>query len=84
MTERVKVLQTELDQTQDKTASVEQFVALVKKYTEVEELTPKIVNEFIRRIIVYAPDKSSGKRTQKVKIIYNLIGDVPKQARKTA
>lgn len=80
---RVKVLQAELDKAQDKAATVERFVALVHENLEVEELTPKIVNEFIRRIIAYAPDKSSGKRTQKVKIIYNLIGDTPKQVRKT-
>ena len=27
-----------------------------------------IVNEYIKKIIAFAPDKSSGKRTQKVKI----------------
>lgn len=82
--DRVKVLQAELDKAQDKAANVERFVALVRKYTELEELTPQIVNEFIQRIIVYAPDKSSGKRTQKVKIIYNLIGEVPMREKRTA
>ena len=53
-----------------------QFVALVKRYTEVQELTPTIVNEFIERIIVHAPDKSSGHRVQDVEIVYNLIGKV--------
>lgn len=82
--DRVKVLQAELDKAQDKAANVERFVALVRKYTELEELTPKIVNEFVQRIIVYAPDKSSGKRTQKVRIIYNLIGEVPMREKRTA
>ena len=84
LTERVKVLQAELDEAQGKAVNLDRFISLVHENLELAELTPKIVNEFIRRIIVYAPDKSSGKRTQKVKIIYNLIGDVPKHARKTA
>ena len=84
MTERVKVLQAELDEARGKAVNLDRFISLVHGNLELAELTPKIVNEFIRRIIVYALDKSSGKRTQKVKIIYNLIGDVPKHARKTA
>lgn len=35
-----------------------------------------IVNEYIKKIVVYAPDKSSGKRTQKVKIYFNFVDDV--------
>ena len=38
------------------------------------ELTPEIVHEFIDKIIVHAPDKSSGKRLQEIEIIYNHIG----------
>lgn len=82
--DRVKVLQAELDKAQDKAANLDRFISLVRENLELEELTPKIVNEFIQRIIVYAPDKSSGKRTQKVKIIYNLIGEVPMREKRTA
>lgn len=52
------------------------FAALVEKYVDIPELTPTIVNEFIKKIIVHAPDKSSGKRTQKVEIIFNFVGEV--------
>lgn len=33
------------------------FVELVRKYTEVRELTPTIVNEFIKMVIVHAPQQ---------------------------
>ena len=56
--------------------NVDQFLALLEKYVDIPELTPTIVNEFIKRIIVYAPDKSSGKRTQKVKIVFNFLEEV--------
>ena len=53
--------------------NVDQFLALLEKYVDIPELTPAIVNEFIKQIIVYTPDKSSGKWTQKVKIVFNLL-----------
>jgi len=77
LTARVAVLQDQLDKAQEKAAGVEKFLALVRKYTEVQELTPAIVNEFIQRIEVHAPDKSSGHRTQAVDIQYNFIGQAP-------
>ena len=41
-----------------------------------EELTQTIVNEYIKKIVTYAPDKSGGKRKQKVKIFLNFVDDV--------
>ena len=52
------------------------FIALTQKYVDVEELTQTIVNEYIKKIVVFAPDKSSGKRQQKVKIYFNFVDDV--------
>ena len=34
------------------------------------------VNEFVKKIIVHAPDKSSGHRRQKIQIIWNFIGEL--------
>ncbi len=48
---------------------------LPKKYEEVAELTPAIVNEYIQKIVVHAPDKSSGKRRQRVQIFFNSLGE---------
>ena len=56
--------------------NVDQFLVLLEKYVDIPELTTTIVNEFIKQIIVYAPDKSSGKRTQKVKIVFNFLEEV--------
>ena len=60
---------------QDK-ADFNNFAAVIRKYVGVKELTPKIVNEFVKKIIVYAPDKSSGHRRQEVQIVWNFIGEV--------
>ena len=36
----------------------------------------KKINEYIRKIIIHAPDKSGGKRRQKVEIFFNFVDDV--------
>lgn len=74
---RVKVLTAELEQEQEQAVNVTQFIALVKRHTDLQELSPSIVNEFIERIVVHAPDKSSGHRTQEIRIKYNLVGVLP-------
>lgn len=69
----------ELDKVQSDTARVEQFLALAQKYTDFSELTTPMINEFIDKILVHAPDRSSGERVQEVEIFLKFIGkfDVP-------
>ena len=54
---------------------VSQFMELAKKYTDFSVLTVPMINEFIDKIVVYAPDKSSGERVQEVEIYLNFIGN---------
>ena len=67
-------LQKNIQQEEKQTVQVERFLAVVKKSTDLTELTPEILHEFIDKIIVHAPDKSSGRRLQEIEIIYNHIG----------
>lgn len=62
--------------------NVDRFLSVVRRYTEIEELTPAIVHEFIDRIIVHEPEQERGDRRQKVEIIYNNIGAVDRLALK--
>ena len=68
-------IQSELQQEEKKSVDVKRFLAIVKKYTDLTELTPEILREFIDKIIVHAPDKSSGRRLQEIEISYNHIGE---------
>lgn len=70
----IESLHMELSQEEKQRVNVKSFLSTVKKYTEIPELTPEIVHEFIDRIIVHEADKSSGKRIQEIDIIYNHIG----------
>ena len=65
-----------VDQQMELEDNLDAFLALTEKYVDVRELTPTIVHEFIKKILVYAPDKSSGKRQQRVRIFFNFLDEV--------
>ena len=76
LTTSVQTLRKELAAAQESTGNAEKFLRLVRKYTEPKELTTVMVHELIDKIIVHAPDKSSGERIQQIDIRYNFIGEV--------
>ncbi len=61
-----------LDTAEQKSADVTAFIRAVQKYEHITELTPEIMHELIEKIIVHAPDKSSGHRTQYIEIHYRF------------
>jgi hypothetical protein len=56
--------------------NTDQFIKLVRRYTEIPELTATILNEYIEKIVVFEADKSSGRREQRVDIYFNFIGKI--------
>ncbi len=77
LTERVTVLRRELETAKEQSDGTDKFLRLVRKYTEITELTPEIVRTFIEKIIVHEKEKVDGKRRQIVEIIYNCVGAIP-------
>lgn len=52
------------------------FLDIVKKYSEVEELTIDTLNKFIDTIIVYHRETIDGMTSQKIEIFYKMIGNI--------
>ena len=65
-----RCLETETDRTED----LQRFISKVKQLTEIRELTPELIHQFIDRIVVYAPKYLDGKRHQVVDIFYSGVG----------
>ena len=61
-----------IDTAEQKSADVTAFIQVVQKYENITELTPEIMHELIEKIVVHAPDKSSGHRTQEIDIYYRF------------
>ncbi len=59
------------------TENLETFIDRVKTYSSLEELTPYALRELVKAVYVEAPDKSSGKRKQKIHVVYDLVGFIP-------
>lgn len=70
----VAMLRNEIETQDDKTANVLAFVEKVKRYTEITELTPAIVNEFIDYIMVSKKQVIDGKTVYPIDIYYNGVG----------
>lgn len=60
------------------------FLKIVRKYSNIEELTTELLHEFIDKIIVHHyKEKVFGETIQRVEIYYKMIGQVqiPKLSR---
>ena len=55
----------------------ERLIQRVHKYEDLDELTPYALRELVKAIYIEAPDKSSGKRHQGIRISYDLVGFIP-------
>ncbi len=84
LTTRIRELQEVLEKAKEQSDNVTRFMRIVRKYTEINELTPEIVREFVEKVIVHEKQVIDGKRTQAVEIIYNCVGAIPDFAQEEA
>ncbi len=74
--EKVKSEQQKVDTYEQNMSDFNSFSAIIRKYVGIKELNSTIVNEFIKKIIVHAPEKVDGKWVQKVDIVFNFVGEI--------
>lgn len=89
---RVSELRTFIGEAKEQRLNAESFLSMVRKYSEITELTPEIVRAFVEKIEVQQLEKVPGSRTKKqtIVIFWNFIGAInipdyiPEQQKKTA
>ena len=92
MSEKYEQEQAELEQAiaqgeqelaayQESEVNVDQFLELIHRYTEFNELTTPMMNQFVDKVIVHQAEKIDGERMQEVEIYLNYVGkiDIPQQ-----
>lgn len=52
------------------------FATIIRKYVGITELASTIVNAFIKKIVIHAPEKINGKCFQKVDIVFIFVGEI--------
>lgn len=73
LTEKVKTLKAEIEKAQTKYDNIQKFMAIVKKYSDFEELTPEILRAFVDKIIIHEKTKIDGHYVHTIEIIYNFV-----------
>lgn len=75
----IEVLTAEVSQADMEATNVAKLIAVTKKYTHIDELTPEILNAFVDKIVIHEREKKDGKRTQQIDIYYSYVGivDIP-------
>ena len=73
----IQTLQQDIEVQERQIENLEQFIQRVHKYEDLQELTPYALRELVKAIYIGAPNKSSGKRRQNIRISYDLVGFIP-------
>lgn len=72
---RVTELKSIMTEEKESALNVDHFLSLVRKYTDIKELTAEIIREFVEKIYVYKAERIDGRRVQRIKIVWNCIGE---------
>ena len=74
--ERVKTLKLEMAKAKEDDDQILDFMILIHKYSNFEDLTPEILRSFIEKVVVHEKTKVDGHYRQTVEIFYNFVGAI--------
>ena len=72
---RAMELKSTMTSEKESALGVDHFLNLTRKYTDIKALTAEIIREFVEKIYVYNAERIDGRRVQRIKIVYNCIGE---------
>ena len=80
--EQLALFQEESNEQRETAQNAEKWVALIRKYSDLQELTAGIIRELITKIYVGDVRKVDGEKVQSIEIHYRFIGSLPDGAGK--
>lgn len=75
--EKLLRLNEEITEQEEQSENIDRFISKVRKYLDLDELTPAVLNDMVKAVYVHAPDKSKGHRKQQIDISYDLVEILP-------
>ncbi len=72
---RSEELKAVIAQSDDSIEGVNRFVSQVRKYTDVKGLSAGLIREFVSKVYVSEKQVVDGKKVQKIRILWNFIGE---------
>lgn len=76
LNEKLSRIKAEIEKAKTTYDNIQRFMAIVKKYSDFDELTPEILRAYIDKVYIYEKQKVDGHYTHTVEIIYNLVGAI--------
>jgi len=78
ITEKLPAIEKQMEALKDQSTGAERFVALARKYTNITELTPEILNTMINKIIIGERENRHSKKNvkQKIRILFKGFGEL--------
>ena len=75
--EKLLRLNEVINEQEEQAENIDRFIGKVRKYLDLDKLTPTILNDMVKAVYVHASDKSKGYREQQIDISYDLVGILP-------
>ena len=72
---RTQELKEIINSEKENSLNADRFLKLVRKHTDIKELTAEVLRELVEKVYVYQSKRIDGKKVQRISIIYNCIGD---------
>lgn len=76
LSEKIKKLRSEIEKQSSRSMTTDMFIGLVRKYTRVRKLMPRMLNELVEKIEVFNAEKIDGVWEQRLRIHYNCVGTI--------
>jgi len=76
LTAKLDTLTATIDEADQESADINEFMGLIERYIDIQELDRAIVHELIEKIVVHQAQKLDGQRTQQIDIYYRFIGKI--------
>ena len=73
LTERLNFLKAEIEKAKTQYDNIQRFLAIVKKHSDFDELTPEILRAFVDKVIIHEKVKVDGRYVHTIEIIYNFV-----------
>ena len=73
---RMQAITDELRSASDTEDDVRRFIGEIREYASIKELDEAILNRLIDKIIISAVEVVDGEKVQKVRIVYNFVGEI--------
>lgn len=70
------MLEHEIEAQAGHVSNVNEFLELVDKYLDIQELDAAILNELVSKIVVHSPVRENGRKQVRIDLYFTYVGQI--------